>query len=141
MRGMLRLLALGLIANASVGQAQSLIYEDVLSAEHAVGPRLSYQPVETGSAPAAPDAAPADEPEGPVRAAYVDRMEYRGQPGSDGWSWDLSAELGSAQHRLWLTTAGDASLRGRIQYVEGQALYSHPILEAGLALQIGVRHD
>lgn len=142
MRGRLRLLAFGLIANASVGQAQSLGYENVLNAEHAVGPRLSYQPMDTGSAPVGPPpAGPAEEAEGPVRSAYFDRIEYRGQPGGDGWSWDLSGEIGSAQHRLWLTTAGDASLRGRVQYVEGQALYSHPILDAGLALQVGIRRD
>lgn len=136
----MRLLALGLAASAAGARAQSLSYHDVLGAEHAVGPRLSYQPMEIAAAPFAPPA-PAAEPEERVRAAYFDRIEYRGQPGGDGWSWDLSGELGSAQHRFWLSTAGDASLRGRVQYVEGQALYSHPILEAGLALQIGVRQD
>ena len=138
---MLRLLALGLCAYASAGQTQTLSYQDVLSAEHAVGPRLSYQPMEINTAPVTPPAAPDEEAEGPVRSAYFDRIEYRGQPGGDGWSWDLSGEIGSAPHRLWLTTAGDASLRGRVEYIEGQALYSHPILEAGLALQIGIRQD
>jgi copper resistance protein B len=122
--------------------AQTLSYHDVLRAEHEVGPRLAYQVMDTGGAPTAPagDAA-ASVPEGPVRSAYFDRIEYRGQPGGDGWAWDLSAELGSQAHRLWLATAGNATLRGTINYVEGQALYSRPILDAGLAFQAGVRHD
>ena len=123
---------------AGTANAQRLDYEDVLVAQHAVGPRLSYQPVET---PAAPLASATDVDEGPVRAAYFDRIEYRGQPGGDGWSWDLSGEIGSQAHRLWLATAGDASLRGGLQYVEAQALYSHPVLDAGLAIQAGVRRD
>ena len=137
------LLVIAAIGPAAGAHAQVLGYQDVLRAEHEVGPRLSYQPIETGDAPIAPAAAAAaaSEDEGPVRAAYFDRIEYRGQPGGDGWSWDLSAEFGSQAHRIWLTTAGDASLRGTLQYVEGQALYSHPILDAGLALQAGVRQD
>jgi copper resistance protein B len=95
--------------------------------------------METGASPAAPAAAA--EAEGPVHEIYFDRIEYRGQPGGDGWSWDLSAEFGFQNNRLWLSTAGDASLRGRLQYVEGQALYSRPVLDAGLALQAGVRQD
>ena len=140
MGGWLRLLALGLAAPAAGAQAQSLSYHDVLSAEHAAGPRLSYQPMAIPDAPVAPPAAAAAD-EGPVRSFYFDRIEYRGQPGGDGWSWDLSAEFGGPQHRLWLTTAGDASVRGRLQYLEAQALYSRPILDAGLALQAGIRRD
>ncbi len=142
------LLLIAALGPAAAADAQRLDYQDVLRAEHAVGPRLSYQPMDTGGAPVAPTAPPATaavaaEEDGPVRAAYFDRIEYRGQPGGDGWSWDLSAEFGLAgqDHRLWLSTAGDASLRGTLQYVEAQALYSYPVLEAGLALQAGVRQD
>jgi len=131
-------MTLCLACAAGAANAQQLDYADVLTAEHAVGPRLSYQAVET---PAAPAASSAEADEGPVRAAYFDRIEYRGQPGGDGWSWDLSGEIGSQAHRLWLATAGDASLRGSLQYVEAQALYSHPLLDAGLAIQAGVRRD
>lgn len=134
-----------MIAWAGGAAAQRLDYENVLRAEHAVGPRLAYQPMDAGavlagSAAAAAMGAP-QVGEGPVRAGYFDRIEYRGQPGGDGWAWDLSAEFGSQAHRLWLATAGNATLRGRINYVEGQALYSHPVLDAGLALQAGIRHD
>src|SRR5690349_18498905 len=131
MRGRL-LLSLTALALPTVASAQALGYEDVLRAEHAAGPRLTYQPMATGGAPTAPAAATAaaEEDNGPVRSFYFDRIEYRAQPGGDGWSWDLSAEFGFQNNRLWLSTAGDASLRGRLQYVEGQALFSRPVLDA-----------
>ncbi len=138
MRSASRLILL-LAACGSAAEAQRLGYDDVLAAEHAVGPRLSYHPLETQELPIARDQSAAED--GPVRAAYFDRIEYRGQPGGDGWSWDLSGEIGSQGHRLWLATAGDASLRGALQYVEAQALYSRPVLDAGLAIQAGVRRD
>ena len=134
---------MALVAPAAGANAQELAYQDVLRAEHAVGPRLAYQPMDT-NAPAALTAASAPAAPGednPVRSFYFDRIEYRGQPGGDGWSWDLSAEFGFQANRLWLSTAGDASVRGTLQYVEGQALYSRPLLDAGLALQAGVRQD
>lgn len=140
MRGHLLAIAASAGCSGAAG-AQALPYRDVLRAEHAVGPRLSYQPIETGNAPTAPTAPAAAEPNGPVRDFYFDRIEFRGQPEGDGWSWDLSAEFGGQAHRLWLATAGDASLRGTLQYVEAQALYSRPVLDAGLALQAGVRQD
>lgn len=143
MRGRFIFLLAAASALPSGARAQSLAYQDVLRAEHGVGPRLAYQPMDTGSAPTGPVGAPgpdADE-DGPVRSFYFDRIEYRGQPGGDGWSWDLSAEFGFQENRLWLSTAGDASLRGRLQYVEGQALFSRPVLDAGLALQAGIRQD
>lgn len=142
MRGRIFLIAAA-IGPAAGANAQALSYHDVLRAEHEVGPRLHYQPMDTGGAPTAA-AAMAGTPasaEGPVRSFYFDRIEYRGQPGGDGWSWDLSAEFGFQGNRLWLSTAGDASLRGTLQYAEGQALFSRPVLDAGLALQAGVRQD
>lgn len=145
MRGRLFLFMTAVMPVGGAG-AQTLPYRDVLGAEHQVGPRLAYQPMETGGMPVAGAAATAmlgapQAGDGPVFAGYFDRIEYRGRPGGDGWAWDLSAELGSPAHRLWLATAGSASLRGSPTYVEGQALYSHPVLDAGLALQAGIRHD
>lgn len=140
MRGLFLIAAA--IGPAAGANAQSLSYQDVLRAEHGVGPRLAYQPMDTSGSPTAPAAVAAPAAgESPVRSFYFDRIEYRAQPGGDGWSWDLSAEFGFQNNRLWLSTAGDASLRGTLQYVEGQALYSHPVLDAGLALQAGVRQD
>ena len=45
---------MALAVPAAGANGQELAYQDVLRAEHAVGPRLGYQPMDTGSAPAAP---------------------------------------------------------------------------------------
>lgn len=134
MRSLLALLAL--LAPAAAG-AQTLAYQDVLSPS----PRLGYAPVEIATAPPLPPPAAADRParRGPVHAFYGDRLEIAPRTGAYGW--DLSGEIGSAAHRLWIATAGEGLLNGGIGYVEGQALYSHPVLDAGLALQAGVRRD
>jgi len=113
-----------LLAAAPAG-AQRLPYEDVLGAPE----RLRYDEVAVASEA------------GPVSEFYGDRFEYQPASGGDAYSWDVSAEFGSERHRLWLASAGDGVFGGGLQYVEGQALYSHPILEQGLALQIGVRRD
>lgn len=138
MRSLLALLAL--LVPAAAG-AQALAYQDVLSPN----PRLGYAPVEIAAAP--PPAQPSPSPpeaRPPARAAlvhgfYGDRLEIA--PRTGGYGWDVSGEIGSAAHRLWLATAGDGLLNGGVGYVEGQALYSHPLLDAGLALQAGVRRD
>lgn len=117
------LLILALLAPMPAA-AQRLGYEDVLSPE----PRLAYQEVEVTEAPGSA-----------VRGFYGDRFEIT--PEGNAYSWDVSAEIGSQAHRLWLATAGDGLLGGGVGYVEAQALYSHPILPAGLALQLGVRRD
>lgn len=82
-------------AGAAPAQAQRLAYDDVLSAEHDVGPRLGYE------------ADAADEER--VRAFYGDRLEWRPQAGADAWNWDWSAEIGGPRHRLWLATTGDGT--------------------------------
>lgn len=143
MRGRILSILLASGGLPGLANAQALAYRDVLRAEHEAGPRLAYQPMTIGGAPIAPAAAAPgpEEAEGPVRSFYFDRIEYHAQPGGDGWSWDVSAEFGFQNNRLWLSTAGDASPRGTLQYVEGQALYSRPVLDAGLALQAGIRQD
>jgi len=112
--------------------AQRLPYEDVLTP----APRLAYAEMLIAEAPP-----PARRPEasGRVHAFYGDRFEY--DPHGRAYSWDVSAEIGGAAHRLWLATAGDGLRHGGLSYVEAQALYSHPIIESGLALQAGVRRD
>jgi copper resistance protein B len=131
-----RALLLLTIAAASPAGAQRLSYEDVLAAEHQVGPRLSYEPFVEETAPPLPG----DEPDN-VRAFYGDRLEWRPQRGADGYGWDVSAELGGPAHRLWLSTTGDGVFGGPVEYLETQALYSHPVTESGLAVQAGVRQD
>jgi copper resistance protein B len=133
------LLAVAALTAASGADGQSLSYADVLTAEHAVGPRLAYAPMEMDSPLPPPPAA--ERNDGRVRQAYFDRIEWQRRRGADVWSWDLSGQIGGPRHRLWLATAGDAAINGRLVYLEGQALYSHPVLAAGLSLQAGVRHD
>ena len=118
---------------------QRLAYRDALAAEPGDAPRLSYAPLldapatETAEAPSSPG-------EG-VRAFYGDRFEWSPQRGRDAFSWDASAELGGAAHRLWLASTGDGLVGGPVEYLEVQALYSRPLGDSGLSLQAGVRRD
>jgi len=111
------------LALASPAAGQRLGYEDVLGENT----RLGYGPVEV-----------AEELE-PVARFYGDRMEV--VPEGNGFAWDVSGEIGNGAHRLWLATAGDGAFHEGVGYAEAQALYSHPILDAGLALQAGVQRD
>ena len=123
---------------AAPAHAQQLDYRDVLAAEHRVGPRLNYAPALDPPPELEVPPAPAAER---VRAFYGDRLEWRPQRGRDAFNWDVSAELGSAFHRLWLATTGDGVIGGPIEYLEAQALYSRPLGESGFALQAGLRRD
>ena len=136
-RGLLALLILG-AAFAGPAFAQRLPYEDVLApapAPHAHSPASSPQ---LGYGPAGPPAAGV--PESALMSAfYGDRLEW--DPEGDGFAWDVSMEMGTQAHRLWLATSGGATFGGPIEVFEAQALYSHPVTEAGLAFQLGVRRD
>ena len=125
--------ALLLLAAAAPAGAQRLAYEDVLSPTE----RLAYAELETAEPESLP-AGPSRE-SGPVRKFYGDRFEI--VPEGDGYGWDVSGEIGGPSHRLWLATAGSGSFDDGIGYLEGQLLYSHPVLESGLALQAGIRRD
>lgn len=131
-RPLFRLLLCLLAATVAPAQAQRLPYRDVLDAEHRAGPRLSYA--------AAPTVEPETEAER-VRAFYGDRLEWRPQRGPDAFHWDVSAELGGSSHRLWLSTTGDGTFGGALDYFEAQALYSRPVGTSGLAFQAGFRQD
>jgi copper resistance protein B len=130
-------LALLLLAAGSPSAAQRLDYADVT----APGAALDYASVEIAPAPpAAEPASPPPEAEsGRVRAFYGDRFEI--VPEGDGYAWDVSAEIGGARHRLWLATAGGGTFGQSVDYAEAHLLYSHVLLDAGLALQAGVRRD
>ena len=119
----MRALALGLLLASAPVSAQRLPYAEMLDAPRG----LAYAEVEVARER--------------VGGFYGDRFEVQTGPGGDGYSWDVSAEIGGEEHRLWLALAGDGLFEGGLQYVEGQALYSHPILADGLALQLGVRRD
>ena len=128
-----------LLAVAAPAAAQSLGYSDVLGLERGVSPRLAYARL-ADSPDAAPSAATRPAP-GSVGAFYGDRVEWHPQRGRDAFSWDASAEIGSAAHRLWLASTADGLIGGPIEYLEAQALYSHPLGDSGLSVQAGVRRD
>ena len=92
------------LAAAAPAAAQELRYQDVLAADHEVGPRLTYRAVVD----------PADEDAG-VPAFYGDRFEWRPQRGADAYNWDVSAQVGGREHRLWLATTGDGLLGGALE--------------------------
>src|ERR1043165_4214275 len=103
---------------AGPAAAQHLPYADVLSP----APQLAYAELAIAEPPPPPRR---PETSGRVHAFYGDRLEFT--PHGRGFAWDVSAELGSAAHRLWLATSGDGGLHDGLSYVEVQALYSHPI--------------
>ena len=115
--------ALALLLACAPASAQQLGYEDMLG----TAPRLGYGAVEV-----------AEEPE-QLAYFYGDRIEI--VPEGNGFAWDVSGEIGNGPHRLWLATVGDGDFRDGVGYAAGQVLYSHPILESGLAFQAGVQRD
>jgi copper resistance protein B len=131
--------ALLALAAATPAAAHRLDYADVPSP----APRLGYAPMEVAEAPLPPvpfstPAAPGGE-SGHVRSFFGDRFEV--VPEANSYAWDISGEIGGPRHRLWLATAGSGSFGDGVDYAEGQLLYSHPVLESGLALQAGIRRD
>ena len=117
---------------------QRLAYENVLEAEHRVGPRLNYESVlDQPLSPPAPAASGQEQ----VSEFYGDRFEWQPQAGGDLFTWDMSGEIGGSRNRLWLAFTGDAVLGGGVEYLEAQALYSRILGESGFALQAGIRRD
>lgn len=129
---MRRACALLALLAATPAAAHRLDYAEVLSP----APRLAYEDLFVAEPPA-PETPAADS--GRVRKFYGDRLEI--VPEGNGYGWDVSGEIGGPRHRLWLATAGSGTFGDGVDYVEGQVLYSHPILAAGLALQAGIRRD
>lgn len=125
---------LPLIVAAAPAGAQTLPYHDMLAAEDEDRSRLAYAEL--------PGIDPADDGrEESVRAFYGDRFEWRVQPGADAYHWDVSAELGGPEHRLWLAVTGDGLFGESPYYVETTALYTRAIGNSGFDLQLGVRRD
>jgi len=134
-------LALLVLVAPAAASAQRLAYEDVLTPAPGPAPRLAYRPMTIAEppappAPAADNAAAAPEP---FAEFYGDRIEL--VPEGNSYAWDLSAQIGNGPHRLWLASTGSGLVHGGVDYVGAQALYSHPILAEGLALQAGVQRD
>jgi copper resistance protein B len=130
-------LALAVLSAPVPAAAQRLGYEDVLTPGPA--PRLAYRPMNVAEAPPPPLAAEAPAEAEPFAQFYGDRMEI--VPEGNSFAWDLSAQIGNGPHRLWLASTGSGLFHGGVDYVGAQALYSHPILASGLAVQAGVQRD
>lgn len=138
---MFRRSALAILLLAAGGAAKAsprLDYRDPLTASPAPAPRLDYVDLVAAPDDPVPPPPPAELEPGGVRGFYGDRLEWA--PEGDAFGWDVSAEMGSERHRLWLASAGDASLSG-FDYVELQALYSRPVSASGIAVQAGIRQD
>lgn len=128
--------ALIALAAAAPAAAHRLDYAEVME----TAPRLDYAPMEIAPPPPAiPYEPTASAANSRVRSFFGDRFEI--VPEGNSYAWDLSGEIGGPRHRLWFATAGSGSFDDGISYVEGQLLYSRPVLASGLALQAGIRRD
>ena len=132
------------MALAAPAAAQSLPIEAAFDAaeEEAL---LSYD-LEPGAAdstaPAARVAASEGEQEeerGFLQYGLLDRLEWIPGTGEDSYAWDLSGFLGGPKSRVWVSTSGDGTFGGAVDYVELQALYSRLI--HGWDFQAGLRFD
>ena len=111
---LLRLALLAAAAAASPAAAQTLAYAVDAAAEEESGPRLDY--------------------------ALLDRFEWAAQPGEDGYAWDFSLLYGGDTNRIWLSSVGEGSASGSLDYLELQALYSRTV-GAGWDANAGLRWD
>ncbi len=98
----------------------------------------------TGEQPEVAPAAAATEAEEEatpfLQYSLLDRLEWLSYQGADGYSWDYSALLGGPRNAVWLTSAGDGTFGGSLDYLELQALYTRTVAE-GWYLQAGLRWD
>jgi len=136
--------ALLLAAAAQSAFAQRLSYQDLSGGVPDDGPQLDYEVAQEAPAPAAktPDAATASEPakeRGFLQYGLLDRLEWIPRHGQDSYSWDLSGFLGGPTNRLWLSSVGDGTAGGSLDYLELQALFSRSV--SGWDLQAGLRYD
>jgi len=70
----------------------------------------------------------------------VDRLEYRGQDGRDGYLWDAEGWIGGDYDKLWIKTEGEGAFEEALESAEVQALWSHAI-SPWFDVQAGVRYD
>ena len=103
-------------AAASPAAAQTLDYsaEATDPAADETGPRLDY--------------------------ALLDRFEWAAQSGEDGFAWDFSLLYGGDTNRIWLSSVGEGSASGSLDYLELQALYSRAV-GGGWDANAGLRFD
>jgi copper resistance protein B len=70
----------------------------------------------------------------------VDRFEYRGRRGRDGYLWDAQGYVGGDLDKFWFKSEGEGQRGERAERIEVQALWSHAI-RPFFDLQMGVLHD
>jgi copper resistance protein B len=82
------------------------------------------------------------EEHGAMRTGKVllDRLEYRGAKGRDGYAWDAQGWYGGDIHKLWLKSEGEGAFGTSLEHGEVQALWSRAI-DPWFDLQLGLRHD
>lgn len=70
----------------------------------------------------------------------LEELEWRSRDGVDGYAWEGQAWFGGDMDKLWLRTKGEGDFGGRVEKVEGQALWSRAI-DPWFNLELGLRHD
>ncbi|TFI59623.1 copper resistance protein B [Sphingomonas parva] len=74
----------------------------------------------------------------PVSKVMIDRLEWQGRRGENGYAWDMDAWHGGDVDKLWLKSEGEGG--SRLEHGEVQALWSHAI-DPWFDLQLGLRQD
>jgi copper resistance protein B len=75
-----------------------------------------------------------------VSKILLDRLEWRGGNGQDGYEWDIQAWHGGDIDKIWLKSEGDGAFGEGLESAEIQALWSHAI-DPWFDLQAGLRQD
>ncbi|QGP81064.1 copper resistance protein B [Sphingobium sp. CAP-1] len=70
----------------------------------------------------------------------LDRLEYRGQKGGDGYAWEGEGWIGGDINRLAIKSEGEGAVDGALESAEVQALYSRAI-DPWWNIVAGVRQD
>ena len=109
-------------------EAPFLSYDLEPEAADATAPAARIEAVEDG-----------ESERGFLQYGLLDRLEWIPGSGEDSYAWDLSGFLGGKKNRVWLSTSGDGTFGGPVEYVEVQALYSR--LVHGWDVQAGLRFD
>jgi copper resistance protein B len=75
-----------------------------------------------------------------TRKILIDRLEYTGRGGRDGYAWDAQAWYGGDIDKLWLKSEGEGASGEGLEHGEVQALWSRAI-DPWFDLQLGLRQD
>ncbi|MEZ5710641.1 MAG: copper resistance protein B [Blastomonas sp.] len=75
-----------------------------------------------------------------VARLMVDRLEFHGGNGPDGYAWDANGWIGGDIDKLWFRTEGEGPFGENPEQAEVQALWSHAI-DPWFDVQLGLRQD